>query len=1027
MTGLGASLPAFIAASLACLGANASRAAAPWAEDLWLGRGDWWRNRIAISVTNTTDSAWTGRVVAARIDGLRNLPERELRLVASDGAELEYDVRGDILAVPVTCDRGAEATLYLYYGNPSAWELAERLKGEVDAALPVAVGGRPETLSVREPPAERDWLRAEDGRPWAYRLLIRLLNSGDACRGPLLVTIPEYEVRRETGSAEYRIAIGGRVLTPYVLGGSVVFELENLPARTVLSGFCYVRKGRPAEAEDHPEATLMSEVPNDVAFAGRDALSPEAKRFFRRLQESDFNLVHNPSFERINPGNARHPAQVWNPSGDLSGCAPEVAEGRAAFGTRFAQLRIPPGLPRGWRGWTQRIGVVSGRTYLFGCAVAGEGVSADLGMDLHVRDARNGILAYLGTRKVSVRDEGWRIVTGTALSSPAMDHFDVRLTTSGHGVVKFDGVLVAEAHPAMVGEREWRPDLHSERDFAAEPVPTTVKVFRDRPVRDRSGGMTLSLARNEAESIQVAYRSKTALPALDVSATALRGADGSELQAELFKVVEVPVDYPSAFHHVYVPEWGLKRPVQPPTSDGWSGWWPDPMYPAERESLPANRTQALRLQVRAGKDARPGLYRGEIVWKADGREFRRDAVTVKVWDFAIPERPEFAAIYDLWHNPSFWAPRGWKDRRAFNEFCWKHYAEYCISPDKPFHYVSITCNREGRWREDFRLFDREADLFFGTYRFPVAYMPAQYYLFGWGHRPAKFLGEEPYDGTDRGRLRKPYRKVYQGSLSRFWSHMKEKGWADRFVLYLADEPYLDEPGTIRQMSALCDMIHEVDPRIRIYSSTWRHQPAWDGKLDIWGVGNYGCFPVGTMSRLKAAGKGIWFTTDGQTVIDTPYAYTERALAWYSFVYGASAYEFWSATCHTHDPWKFGWPAYGIHSGRPGEGFYQRLPSGDGYLFYPERDGGKTTRLYPSIRLEAARDGVEDHAYFTALARLAEGNSSVGREAKSILEDLRKACRIPNSGGRCTSSELDDPAFPDRLRSRAGELLSGRDR
>lgn len=113
-----------------------------------------------------------------------------------------------------------------------------------------------------------------------------------------------------------------------------------------------------------------------------------------------------------------------------------------------------------------------------------------------------------------------------------------------------------------------------------------------------------------------------------------------------------------------------------------------------------------------------------------------------------------------------------------------------------------------------------------------------------------------------------------------------------FVYYISDEPHFDHDFVVDQMQRLCTLIHDVDPDLPIYSSTWRHCAAWDESLDIWGVGQYGCFPVAEMQRQLAAGKQLWFTCDGQMATDTPLLATERLLPYYCFKHGAAGFEFW---------------------------------------------------------------------------------------------------------------------------------------
>jgi hypothetical protein len=183
-----------------------------------------------------------------------------------------------------------------------------------------------------------------------------------------------------------------------------------------------------------------------------------------------------------------------------------------------------------------------------------------------------------------------------------------------------------------------------------------------------------------------------------------------------------------------------------------------------------------------------------------------------------------------------------------------------------------------------------ARVYFDELRFPVAYTPWDFYLFGWGHPPKSIHGQAPYEGqppfesADRSRLRPEYRRVYQQMLRLFWDHLRQRGWDRKVVLYISDEPFDRQEPIREQMKALCQMIHEVDPEIPIYSSTWHHVPDWDDSLDIWGIGHDGRVPVAKMQQLRADGKRIWFTTDGQMCTDTPYCAIERLLPHYCFQY-----------------------------------------------------------------------------------------------------------------------------------------------
>jgi hypothetical protein len=336
----------------------------------------------------------------------------------------------------------------------------------------------------------------------------------------------------------------------------------------------------------------------------------------------------------------------------------------------------------------------------------------------------------------------------------------------------------------------------------------------------------------------------------------------------------------------------------------------------------------------------------------------------------------------------------------------------------------------GRVEADFTEWDKAAEVYFDELKLPYAYTPGTFYLFGWGHPAKTFFGERPFEGeppyetADRGKLRPKYKEAYQACLKVFWNHVKEKGWADRMILYISDEPH-DQHEHIRiQMKALCDMIHEVDPAIPIYSSTWKHVPQWDGYLDVWGIGHYGRVAVDKMAELRAAGDRIWFTTDGQMCTDTPYCAIERLLPHYCFQYGAQAYEFWGASWLTYDPFRYGWHSYIRQSSEPGETYWIRYPNGDGFLIYPGaligHDGPVST-----IRLENAREGVEDYEYLYRLRSLIARAKAAGRDAADAQKALATAAglvEIPNAGGRFSSKILPEPQVLERVRTQVAEAI-----
>ena len=91
-----------------------------------------------------------------------------------------------------------------------------------------------------------------------------------------------------------------------------------------------------------------------------------------------------------------------------------------------------------------------------------------------------------------------------------------------------------------------------------------------------------------------------------------------------------------------------------------------------------------------------------------------------------------------------------------------------------------------------------------------------------------------------------------------------------------------------------------------------------------------------------------------------------------------------------------------------------------YPGLPVSDG----RPISSIRLEAARDGVEDYEYLQKvkfLLRAKENRRAI--EARSILEEASNLIGMPSAGGRFSTKILPDPDALYVLRYRMGNFLN----
>ena len=1020
--------------------AIAAFAAVAGTPDLWLGRGGFWRESVGVAVFNASTNAWEGLPVMVKAGrGENELPVEgvrieELRLVDGKGVELEYGVwsldgktlltegpvpGGAQLVLPATCAAGGVASMRLHWNNPKAWGLADFWKKR-----PPAKGVRPYVhvcpavkSDLREVGADAPWA-PDGGRPWAYRLPVLIVNpSADALDG-VLAAVPLAAARRMLKSPIFALHDAAGAPRPVFTAGGRVFFMVDVPAKTALTLHLYAREsGREMKRMKRAVASALgSEIPSDQVIVEETGMTKADEEALSRLIGSPANLLKNPSFE---DGGEPEPGWRWSGKG-----AKGVVFSRRAggfLGAHCASLEIKPEAKPSWQGRIQCVDVKPGRTYFYGAFVYGENLTASVAVHEHMLDEK-GKAIDMGNTGQQYRDSGrWTPLFGTVCSGADGRRMAMHLTMNGHGVVCHDGAMVVECANAYVGDPEV-PAMPRDA-FAVRQFDVVEKVFKESQVEDAKGPFAIDLALNETEELQLAVRAGRRIARLEADVAPLAGPGGARLEVQTGHVGWVPVDHPTSYYSCYTPEWVLRKPRGSGSCDGWAGWWPDPILPNRACELPANTARAFRFSVKTTRSTPPGTYRGEVVWREDGREIRRDRVEARVWGFALPERPTFAAIYDVRLGNAAWKSLG--EYKAAYARVADFMAEKKICPDRVPGTPVFKLGKDGHVTADFADYDAAAAEFFERRGFPVSYTPTVFYCFGWGHPPKKFLGMEPYEGkypykgVDRSKLAPKWAAAYKEALSLYWRHMKEKGWDKKLVLYISDEPYMRDSAIEAQMKALCALIHEVDPAIRIYCSTWRHLAAWEDSLDVWGVAHYGAFPVDVMKRISASGggRGIWFTTDGQECLDTVNCSTERLFPHYCAAWGAEAYEFWGCTWFTYDPWKFGWHSYIRQSGTPGEEHWVRYPAGDGYLMYPPR-AGVSDGICSSVRLEAARDGVEDFSLLSALAARKDAASA------ALLAEFRALCPIPNPGGRYSGRNLPDPSVLAALRRRALELLGG---
>ena len=735
------------------------------------------------------------------------------------------------------------------------------------------------------------------------------------------------------------------------------------------------------------------------------AADPEG---LRALAESPANLAKGATFETA----ADLAAWEWRaqPEGPNEGVDVAADTGGAA-GDGCMRLTVAKEVAPNWVGARQsNIPVRPGATYYYGAYVRTGDLGGTVNIHAHTHDAQGKVLQFLSAGPGIGANADWTWLSTVFAVAPDAVDVQLHLTINTWGTAYYDGVVLMEVMRARVSRAE------QPAGATVSLVDPLVKVFREDRYQQPAGSVRVSAARNEYEPFQLAVCAPAGVDKVTVSVDQPVGPGGAMLDpVEVHRVGSVPVDYPTSYYRSTAPAYARKLPAGGGASDGWAGWWPDPMIPVSGGStdvLPGETTP-LWFTVHVPKGVAAGDYAGRVRIALGTQTFDLP-LTVTVWDFELPDDTHFRGIYSLGQGPSqvqVFDPRHADEAR---EAWYCLYASHRLCPDT---IPSPTFGLEGgKVTMDTAPFDRWASLCFDELHFNCFFTPWDFYALGWAYRPKDFLGFKAFTPE--------YVAAIKDAYGQYVRYITDRGWRGRMMHYVSDEPFMDQPQVLKDLQDFCAVFSEVAPDVPRYSSTWRPCPGLEGAVTLWGAGHYGCFPVDKMKERQAAGDKILFTTDGQMCIDTPWCAVERLLPSYAFKYGSLGYEFWGMSWWTYDPWDYGWHTFISQSDQGTDYYWVRYPNGDGYLAYPGERYGVTGPL-PSIRMEQAREGQEDAEYLYLLRDLAERLRAAGTDASYADEALQASAdlaAIPNPGGLRSSEVLPDPTAVARVRIKLAEAI-----
>ncbi len=428
---------------------------------------------------------------------------------------------------------------------------------------------------------------------------------------------------------------------------------------------------------------------------------------------------------------------------------------------------------------------------------------------------------------------------------------------------------------------------------------------------------------------------------------------------------------------------------------------PDPLLPDRTISVAAGQTQPIWLTIHVPEDAPAGEYAGTVTVAADGEEASLP-IKLRVWPFPVPH--ERHLFYTNWfnyrqvckfHGVEFASDEFWPVLEAYARAMAAHRQNVLWVP---LSLIKTLREPDGTLSFDYANLDRWIEI---CERHGLADRIELTHLghHGEGGWSSKDIVLRDIAATDRATGKPvtiPAREALPEFLAALQEHLDERGWLERAVIHIADEPSQHNIASWRQASAF---VHKCAPRLKRIDAI--EAPGFEGMLEVW-VPKLNLLRNWHDSYRKAqeAGAEMWLYTCLHPTGYYPNRFTDypliktRILHWLNWRYALSGYLHWGLCAWSDEPYET------ASSGR--------LPPGDGWIIYPGRDGPVS-----SIRWEMVREGLEDYEY---LWLLAERRRQVKQQLGAGAEAINAAARSDEIARSIVRDFVDYVRDPEALRA-----------
>jgi len=452
--------------------------------------------------------------------------------------------------------------------------------------------------------------------------------------------------------------------------------------------------------------------------------------------------------------------------------------------------------------------------------------------------------------------------------------------------------------------------------------------------------------RGEVISGQLALKAERNLTGVTVEAPTLKNIkDGNPLPANIVKwdfvgSVFLPTNAPNQ------PLSAVDRPAP--------AMFPDYLMSERQINIKKKSCQGIWLTVNIPENAEAGAYLGNVIVKSVQGD-QTLPLYLRVYPLTLPaERHLKIAVrfsvnnFDKYHGINEMYSDAWFDMlKVYADNMVAHRQNVCQAS---ISTIKITQSESGALAFDFTRFDQIVEVFMNTGK--MDFIETGYGLTRFGDGGDWFstkieLSDFPVKNSETGEIKTMTGdQVIPYFLPALESHLRQKGWLDRTLLSVRNEPSLHNAIPYMELS---DYFHQLAPDLKQFESI---ETTMFGGLEIAGPKlDHLATWYDSFRKAQEKGTELCYYIVGifqgsrypNKTIDVP-VMDSRIMPWLNYKYNLSGIKHWGWNSWTEDPYH----TVGQHLG-------------DGWHVYPVKGG-----VLNSLRWEQMRNGIQDYEYFKIL-------------------------------------------------------------